>query len=103
MNFGRRLLILVPCLLLGNMRIDANGILLAITSGAITSALGYALWYAVLPRLHPATAAVSQLSVPLIAAAGGVLLLSEPLSWPFILAATLVLGGIGLSIAGRKS
>lgn len=73
---------------------DATGIALAVVSGAVTSGLGYALWYAVLPRLGAARAAVAQLTVPVIAALGGALLLAEPPALRFWLAAVLVLGGV---------
>lgn len=80
---------------------DATGAALAVVSGAVTSGLGYALWYAVLPKLSAAGAAVSQLTVPLIATAGGVLLLGEAPTPRFAVAAVLVLGGLGLSIRRR--
>ena len=70
----------------------------ALASGAVTSGLGYALWYRLLPRLATTTAATAQLSVPLIAVAGGALLLSEPLTLRLGLSAALVLGGIALSL-----
>jgi drug/metabolite transporter (DMT)-like permease len=52
-------------------------VILAVLSGAVTSGLGYALWYAVLPRLEASVSGLVQLSVPVIAMAGGVLLLNE--------------------------
>ncbi len=67
-------------------------------SGGISSALGYALWYQVLPNLQTATAAVAQLIVPLIAAVGGFVVLSEPVTLIFLGASVLVLGGIGISV-----
>ena len=75
-----------------------QGALLAVVSGAVTSGLGYALWYTILPRLSATLAAVAQLSVPVIATAGGVALLGEELSARFVIATLLVLGGIGLSL-----
>lgn len=74
----------------------ATGVALAVLSGAVTSGLGYALWYALVPQLGPARAATVQLSVPVIAIGAGVLLLSEPASGRLILGAALVLGGIFL-------
>ncbi len=74
------------------------GVVLAILSGAVTSGLGYALWYSLLPRLETAQAAIAQLTVPVIAMAGGILFLSEALSLQFILASLLILGGVGISI-----
>jgi len=75
-----------------------NGILLAIASGAFASGLGYALWYAALPKLDAALAAILQLTVPLIALGGGMMFLSEPLTWSFVAAATLILGSVVLSL-----
>lgn len=76
---------------------DATGAALAVVSGAVMSGLGYALWYAVLPRLGAARAAVAQLTVPVIAALGGALLLAELPGPRFWLAAGLVLGGVALA------
>ncbi len=73
------------------------GLALALLSGAITSGLGYALWYALVPRLGAARAGVAQLTVPLIAAAGGALLIGEGVGLRFALAAALVLGGVALA------
>lgn len=79
-----------------------GGVALAVASGAVTSGLGYALWYAVLPELGAARAAVAQLTVPVIAAAAGVVVLAEPLGWRFGIAAVLVLGGVAVaSLKGR--
>lgn len=77
----------------------ASGYALAFLSGGVTSGLGYALWYRVLPQLSPAIAAVVQLSVPIIAIAAGVLLLREQASFGLLLGAALVLGGIALAVA----
>ncbi len=74
------------------------GIVLALVSGALTSGLGYALWYGVLPRLDATLAAIAQLMVPLIAVAGGMLFLGEGASWRFAAASILILGGVGLSL-----
>ncbi len=83
--------------------LGARGAVLAVVSGALTSGAGYALWYAVLPRLAPSAAAVAQLTVPVIAAAGGLLLLGELPGARFILASALVLGGVGLSLMRRSA
>ena len=82
---------------------SARGAILAILSGAVTSGLGYALWYRVLPQLASSVAAVAQLTVPVIATAGGVILLAEPLSWSFVLPAALVLGGVAVSVLRRQN
>ncbi|WP_114967085.1 DMT family transporter [Alkalilacustris brevis] len=85
----------------GTVATSLPGIGLAILSGAVTSGLGYALWYAVLPHLAASAAAVAQLTVPVIALAGGALLLGEPPSLPAMLAAAVVLGGVGLALTSR--
>lgn len=77
--------------------ITAGGLWLAVVSGAVTSGLGYALWYGVVPQLGAARAGVAQLTVPLIAAAGGALLIGEGVSLRFAVAAVLVLGGVALA------
>ncbi|MEM6760939.1 MAG: DMT family transporter [Pseudomonadota bacterium] len=79
-----------------------SGIALAMLSGAVTSGLGYALWYAVLPRLAAQSAAVVQLSVPVIAMAGGALFLGERVGLDLAVAAVLVLGGIAVAITGAS-
>jgi len=78
--------------------LTASGIMLAILSGALASGIGYAIWYSVLPHLTPTNAATVQLSVPVIAAFGGVILLAEPVSLRLIVASFVVLGGIYLTI-----
>ncbi|MFC6672369.1 EamA family transporter [Marinobacterium aestuariivivens] len=83
--------------------LETRGVLFAVASGALASGCGYALWYQVLPRLTPTTAATVQLTVPALAALGGVLLLAEPLSLRLVLSGTLTLGGIALVIrAGAR-
>jgi drug/metabolite transporter (DMT)-like permease len=83
--------------------VDQTGALYAVASGAVTSGLGYVLWYAVLPSLTAASAAVIQLSVPAIAALGGVVLLAEPLSNRLMIASATILGGIALTILRRRA
>ncbi|MCC2961532.1 DMT family transporter [Massilia sp. IC2-278] len=80
---------------------DVGGILLAVASGAITSGVGYALWYTALRELSAMRAATVQLSVPVITAFGAVLFLAEPLSLRLVLASVAILGGIALVLAGR--
>ncbi|MCR8548306.1 DMT family transporter [Salipiger sp. P9] len=75
-----------------------EAVALAVLSGAMTSGLGYALWYALLPRIPGTVAAVAQLTVPVIAMAGGMLFLGEVLTMRFVLAAALVLGGVAVSV-----
>jgi drug/metabolite transporter (DMT)-like permease len=78
---------------------DLAGIAYAIISGAVTSGLGYVVWYKGLPGLKAASAATVQLSVPLLAATGGILLLGEPITLRYLLASVAVLGGIALVVA----
>ena len=82
--------------------VTPTGIILAIISGGVTSGLGYALWYSILPQLGAARAAVAQLTVPILALAGGMAFLDEALSLRFAIAATLVLGGVAISLRGGK-
>ena len=82
-------------------RWDATGAALALVSGAITSGLGYAAWYTALRGLSATRAAILQLSVPGLAAVGGVLLLGEPLTGRLLGASVAVLGGVALVIRGR--
>lgn len=84
------------------MRVDAAGIACAILSGAIASGLGYVIWYTALPSLKAASAATVQLAVPVLTAAGGILLLREPLTLRFLLASIAVLGGIALVVIARR-
>jgi drug/metabolite transporter (DMT)-like permease len=81
---------------------DQNGLLLAAVSGALASGLGYAIWYHALPALKATQAATVQLSVPVIAALGGVLLLGEAITVPLVLASCAILGGIALVILEKK-
>jgi drug/metabolite transporter (DMT)-like permease len=73
----------------------------AIASGALTSGLGYTLWYHVLPKLHTSVAAVCQLSVPIWTGLGGALLVGEALEYHLLISAGIILGGILLVIFGR--
>lgn len=99
-NFRRAapLAVALSVLLASQARWDPAGALWAVLSGALASGAGYAVWYAALPRLAAATAATVQLSVPLIAALGGVALLAEPLSLRLVGAALAILGGIALVV-----
>ena len=78
--------------------VDHTGALYAVLSGAVTSGLGYVLWYAALPMLRATSAATVQLSVPAIAALGGAMLLAEPVTMRLLVASVAVLGGIALTI-----
>ena len=81
---------------------SARGLVLAVLSGAVTSGLGYALWYAILPKLGAARAGVAQLTVPVLAAFGGALLLAEGVTPRFVMAALLVLGGVALALRAPR-
>jgi drug/metabolite transporter (DMT)-like permease len=78
--------------------LDRAGVPYAVASGALASGVGYAIWYAALPALSTATAAVVQLSVPVITTLGGVVLLGEPVTLRLVLASCAILGGIALVI-----
>ena len=88
-------------LLSGSPHANGSGIVLAMASGAITSGLGYVLWYAALPHLSSLRAATVQLSVPPLAALGGVWWLSEALTMRLVLSSAAILGGIALVLASR--
>jgi len=86
----------------GRMSFDWMGIAFAVASGAVASGIGYAIWYTALPHLKAGTAATVQLSVPVIAAAGGVLLLGEPITMRLALCSAAILGGIAVVIAAKR-
>lgn len=103
-NFARA----VPMIILASLpfvfqiNLSFNGVILALLSGAIASGIGYSVWYAAL-KFHTATrAGVLQLCVPALAAIGGAMVLPETISTRLLLASSLILGGIALSIFGRK-
>mgnify|MGYP002633025140 FL=1 len=81
---------------------NLNGILLAIASGALASGVGYAIWYATLPKLDSSLAAIVQLTVPLIALAGGIVFLGETASWAFMTSTVLILSGVFIAVFGPK-
>lgn len=81
--------------------IDIEGVVWAIASGAITSGLGYAIWYSVLPALTATSAATVQLTVPALAAVGGVIFISEPYTLRLGLASAAILGGVAIYIFNK--
>jgi drug/metabolite transporter (DMT)-like permease len=87
--------------LASQIHLSSRGFILAVLSGAIASGIGYTVWYAALKHHTSTRAAVLQLSVPVIAAAGGILFLSEVATTRLWVAGAMILGGIGLTIAGR--
>ena len=95
--------VFVSVLMMRQHHFDSLGATYAVISGAITSGLGYVIWYSALPGLKATSAATVQLSVPVLAAAGGILLLGEPLTLRFLFASAAVLGGIALVVAGKHN
>jgi drug/metabolite transporter (DMT)-like permease len=103
-NFLRTVPITVALslLMITHIAWDSAGIWYAIMSGAVTSGIGYAIWYKALPALKATQAATVQLSVPVIAAIGGIILLDEALSLRLILASAAIISGIALVILEKK-
>lgn len=104
-NFIRATPVAIGCCLLWkvNMQFSVPGFVLAAVSGAITSGLGYVLWYTVLPHLSGAQAAAVQLSVPIVAGVGGVVFAGDELTSRTLIAAAIILTGIAFTIRWRKS
>src|SRR6185295_17236214 len=103
-NFARSVPIIALCALpfVTKMNVSPRGAWLAAASGALASGVGYSFWYAALPSLSRLRAGLVQLSVPVLAAASGVLLLGEALSWRLAIAALAIVGGIALALLGRR-
>lgn len=100
-NFARAVpfALLVSLLATSRVRLSHEGALLAAVSGTLASGCGYVIWYAALRGLSAAQAASVQLAVPVLAASGGVVFLSEPVTTRLILSSILILGGIALALA----
>ena len=94
---------IVSIMLFPSARLDRAGIGYAVISGAIASGLGYVIWGTALSGLKAASAATVQLSVPVLAATGGILLLGEPITFRYLIASIAVLGGIALVIIEKNS
>ncbi|MCG4454455.1 DMT family transporter [Pseudomonas sp. MMS21-TM103] len=103
-NFLRAtpLALLTSALLLSRANWDGPGLLYALLSGALTSGIGYAVWYTALRGLKAFQAATVQLSVPIIAALAGSLLLDEALSLRLVLSSLAVLGGIAVVLSAKQ-
>ena len=103
-NFLRAVpIVAVLCvLMLKGISLDTAGFWYAVSSGALASGLGYAIWYAALPALKATNAATVQLSVPVIAALGGIVFLREPITLRLALASVAILGGIALVIMEKQ-
>ena len=104
-NFTRAvpLVILLSLITLPDLHIEIEGALLAVASGALGSGVGYVVWYAALGGLTATTAAIVQLSVPILAAAGGVAFLSEAVTFRLALSALMIPGGIAVAVLERSS
>jgi drug/metabolite transporter (DMT)-like permease len=104
-NFARAtpIALLVSALWWAHRSWDAPGVLYAALSGSLASGLGYAAWYAALPRMTVVAASNSQLSVPVIAAMAGVALFGEPITPRLVVSSILVLGGIALAVRPSPS
>ena len=102
-NFLRAALLVVPATALAWpwLALSREGVLLAASSGALASGLGYTVWYAALKYLHLTRAALVQLAVPVIAAAGGVAFVGETITLRLTLASAVILGSIALGIVSR--
>jgi drug/metabolite transporter (DMT)-like permease len=97
------LVLIVSLLFWDSFSISTDGLILAVASGAIASGCGYVIWYAALPSLTATRAATVQLSVPAIAAFGGVIMLSEELTLRLLVASAATLGGVAIVLAQRGS
>lgn len=95
--------LVLSVLLLRDASFDPAGAWYAFLSGALTSGIGYAVWYTALPFLKSTTAAAVQLSVPVIAALGGVAFLDEPFTLRLLAAAVAIIGGIALVALGPRA
>jgi len=89
--------------MLPQIKLNPEGIILAIVSGGIASAIGYAIWYIALAGLRNTQAAVIQLSVPVIAAIGGILFVSETMTLRLLIATLFILGGILIVALSKKT
>ena len=96
------MVILLSLAFAGEIRASPAGLALAVASGAVTSGLGYVAWYAALRGLTGTRAATVQLSVPVIAAVGGVVLLAEPITVRLLVASTATLGGVWIVLVQRS-
>ena len=94
---------LLSLVMLRSANFDRAGVCYALASGALASGIGYAIWYTALPALKASGAATVQLSVPVLAAAGGIAFLGEQLTLRFVIASAAVLGGIALVILERRA
>ncbi len=103
-NFLRAvpLAVILSLATLASASASAAGVLYAVASGGLASGVGYAIWYAALPGLTATKAATIQLSVPVVAAVGGVVLLGEAITPTLVVSSAAILGGIALVVAARR-
>lgn len=93
--------LLLALIFLSQLESNFYGFALAVASGALTSGLGYAIWYRVLPQIGSTQGAIVQLAVPVIAGFGGLLFAAEPFTSRFIIASVLILGGVAIAIIAK--
>lgn len=103
-NFARAVPFAIVCIIvaMSTAHLSRAGLLYAIASGALASGVGYSIWYAALPRLTATNAAIVQLSVPVIAAAGGIAFLGEKPTLRLLLATITILSGVALAVLARR-
>jgi drug/metabolite transporter (DMT)-like permease len=103
-NFIRCLPVAIVLILIGifMLRPSVEGVAYGVASGAMASGLGYIIWYSVLPKLSRARAAFVQLTVPSIAAAGGVIFIGEPLTERLVIATIGIVGGVALALLAAE-
>ncbi|OED73349.1 DMT family transporter [Vibrio atlanticus] len=98
---GLSFLVVIPNAM-PQVSISEQGLIYAVISGSVASGVGYSLWYYVVKKLNTVVASIAQLSVPVIATLGGVLLLSEPVTIQFVISSTVILLGISLVLIAPK-
>lgn len=97
------LVLIVSVVFFNTFRSSLNGLALAVASGAIASGCGYVIWYAALAKLTRTRAAIVQLTVPVIAAFGGVIMLSEPVTLRLLISSAATLGGVAIVVVQRAA
>jgi drug/metabolite transporter (DMT)-like permease len=103
-NFARAIPMVLAASLAahGRLHLEPRGVLLGVLSGALASGIGYVLWYQALGGLSKLSAAIVQMAVPILAAAGGIAFLGEHLTLRLLVASVLVLGGVGLGLVASS-
>ena len=96
------LVLLIGPFIIDTQQVTWAGVGWAVISGALASALGYVIWYQALEHLSMLKASIVQLSVPVLSVIGGLIWLSEPVTWPLVISSALVLGGIALVFKARS-